>query len=85
MTADKSKTTRGERRDIQVGDIALVQSRPNYWATVTYASDHPGGKVTVDPHPGQGVTERKRTVWKDKVIEWAGSRPVTVKEPDHAD
>lgn len=76
MSHDKPPTTRGERRDIRVGDIALVQARPNYWGTVTYASDHPGGKITVEPHPGQGVTERKRTVWKDKIIEWAGSRQV---------
>lgn len=80
-----SKTTKGERRDIRVGDIALVQARPDYWGTVTWVGEHPGGKITVEPHPGQGVTERKRTVWKDKVLEWTGSRPIAMKEVTHAD
>jgi hypothetical protein len=66
-----------ERRSIRIGDIALVQARPNYWGTVIYSSENPAGKVTIYPHPGQGVTDRKRTVWKDKIIE---SRPVAMKE-----
>ena len=53
--------------DIKVGDTVLIKARPNYWGTVTWSSGHPGGKVTVEPHPGQGMTERKRSVWKDKI------------------
>jgi hypothetical protein len=51
----------------RAGRVVIVQARPPYRATVEWESDHPGGKVTVRPIPGQGVTDRARTVWKDKI------------------
>lgn len=52
---------------IRLGSTVRVEARPNYLGKVTSLSDHPGGKITVEPLPDQGITSRKRTVWKDKV------------------
>ena len=55
------------RKSIQLGSKVRVQARPSYIGLVTWMGDHPGGKATVQPLPDQGVTPRKRTVWKDKL------------------
>lgn len=55
--------------NVGVGMYVRVLARPPYVGLVEWCSDHPGGKVTVRPSPGQGMTERARTVWKDKIME----------------
>ena len=52
---------------IVAGRIVHVQARPSYWATVTWSAELPYGRATVQPLPNQAVSERKRTVWKDKL------------------
>ena len=52
---------------IHPGVTVHVQVRPSYWATVTWSADLPHGRATVQPLPNQAVSERKRTVWKDRL------------------
>ena len=59
----------GLRQDPKVGDRVKIQGRPDYWGTVTWSKDLPFAKLTVQPDAGQGMTLRKRTVWKDRLLE----------------
>lgn len=52
---------------IEVGCKVKVKARPDYLAVVTWCSDQPEDKATVEPLPGQGVTSRRRTVWQDRL------------------
>ena len=56
-----------DKKVVRVGNTVHVQTRPSYWATVTWSADLPQGRATVQPLPNQAVSERKRTVWKDRL------------------